>query len=311
MNSAPTLSARAMGEMLLLALIWGASFLSIRLGLEDLPVLSLVAHRVLWAAVLLWGLVLISGVEVPHAPRVWFAFLVMGALNNAIPFGLMAWGQQYIETGLTSIFNAATAVFGVLVAAAVFADERLTVRRLAGVLIAFAGVAIAIGRDALAQFDLRSLAQLAVLGGALSYAFAAAWARRRLSGIAPRMAAAGMLTGSSLILLPLAIVVDGGLVLPGTAQAVAAVGYFAIPGTALAYLLYYRVIAVAGSGNAMLVTLLIPPVAISLGWLVLGERLAPSVFAGFGLLALGLVFLNPPAPLVRAFETARAAGRSS
>jgi len=311
MTQAPALTFRALSEMLLLAAIWGASFLSIKLALDELPVLTLVAHRVAWAALILWAYVLIRGLPVPRAPRVWGALIVMGLLNNAIPFALMAWGQQYIETGLTSIFNAGTAVFGVLVAAAVFADERLTARRLAGVLIAFAGVAVAIGLEALAQFDIRSAAQLAVLLGALSYAVAAAWARKHLSGLPPQIAAMGMLTGSSLILLPLAYVVDGGITLPHTTQGIGAVAYFAVLGTALAYLLYYRVLAVAGSGNAMLVTLMIPPVAITLGWLVLDERLAPSVFVGFGLLAVGLLLLNPPAALVRALGRPRAADPSS
>jgi drug/metabolite transporter (DMT)-like permease len=232
------------------------------------------------------------GLDVPRDPAIWGAFAMMGLLNNAIPFTLMAWGQQFIETGLTSIFNAATAVFGVLVAAMVFADERLTARRLIGVLIAFAGVSVAIGLDALAQFDIRSLAQLAVIGGTLSYAFAAAWARARLSGLAPQVAAAGMLTGASAIMLPLALWVDGVPQMPQNPVTFGAIGYFAIMGTAVAYLLYYRVLAVAGSGNAMLVTLLIPPVAIGLGWLVLDERLAAEAFVGFGMLAVGLIVMQ-------------------
>jgi drug/metabolite transporter (DMT)-like permease len=133
-----SLSARAWLDMVLLATIWGASFLSIKIGLGELPVLTLVAHRVVWAALVLWAYVLWRRFALPRDWRVWGAFLVMGVLNNAIPFGLMAWGQQFIETGLTSIYNAATAVFAVLVAAAVFADERLTVRRGVGVVLAFA-----------------------------------------------------------------------------------------------------------------------------------------------------------------------------
>jgi drug/metabolite transporter (DMT)-like permease len=181
-----SVSPRAWIDIGLLALLWGASFLAIKLGLGELPVLTLVAHRVFWAALVLWAYVLWRGLDLPRGARVWGAFLVMGVLNNAIPFGLMAWGQQFIETGLTSIFNAATAVFGVLVAAMVFADERLTARRLLGVLLAFVGVAVAIGLDALARFDIRSAAQLAVLGGALSYAVAAPGRGRTCRICAPR-----------------------------------------------------------------------------------------------------------------------------
>lgn len=276
----------------LLALIWGASFLSIKVGLEELPFLTLVTHRVLWACLILWAYVLIRRLPVPGGWRIWGAFLVMGLLNNAIPFALMAWGQQFIETGLTSIFNAGTAIFGVLVAALVFADERLTLRKSIGVLVAFFGVAVAIGLDSFREFDIRSLAQLAVIGGTLSYAFASAWARKKLLGLSPAVAAAGMLTGGTAILLPLALIIDGAPTLPALPQTYLAVGYFAVFGTAGAYLLYYRVLAMVGTGNAMLVTLLIPPIAIVLGAIVLGERLAPQAFAGFGLLAAGLIILD-------------------
>ena len=287
-----SLTPSAWAQMGLLALIWGASFLSIKLGLEELPPLTLVAHRVVWAMVILWGYIWVKGLPVPHSPRLWAAFLVMGLLNNVIPFGLMAWGQQFIETGLTSIFNAGTAIFGVLVAALVFPDERLTLRKATGVGIAFFGVALAVGLDSFRAFDLRSLAQLAVIGGTLSYAIAAAWARKTLAGLAPQVAAAGMLTGASVLILPAALLIDGTPSWPTLPQTYAAIGYFAVLGTALAYLLYYRVLAQAGSGNAMLVTLLIPPVAIVLGAVVLDERLGPAAFAGFALLALGMVILD-------------------
>lgn len=287
-----SVSTRAWAEMGLLALIWGASFLSIKLGLEEIPFLTLVAHRVIWACVILWIYVLVRRLPVTGDPRIWGAFVVMGMLNNVIPFALMAWGQQFIETGLTSIFNAGTAIFGVLVAALCFADERLTLRKSIGVAVAFIGVAVAIGLEILQQFDIRSLAQLAVIGGTFSYALASAWARKRLMGLTAPVAAAGMLTGASLILLPAALVMDGAPTWPALPQTYLAVGYFAVFGTAFAYLLYYRVLAMVGTGNAMLVTLLIPPVAIILGAVVLEERLAPQAFWGFALLAAGLLILD-------------------
>lgn len=284
--------ARAWADLMLLSLIWGASFLSIRVALDEIGVFTLVAHRVFWAMGILWVYVALRRLPVPKDPKVWGAFLVMGLLNNVIPFSLMAWGQLHIETGLTSIFNAATAIFAVPVAAACFADERMTPRRVIGVSVAFAGVAVAIGLDALRSFDLRSMAQLAVLAGTLSYAFAAAWARARLAHLKPQVAAAGMLTGSCLIMLPIALWLEGVPALPAYPQTLVAIGYFAVIGTALAYLLYYRIVQAAGSANAMLVTLMIPPVAIGLGAVVLDETLAPTAFVGFALLALGLLILD-------------------
>jgi len=113
MSNQKTISTRAWGEMLLLGLLWGASFLSIRVALDEVPVVTAVLHRTGWAALVLWGVVALMRLPVPRDPRVWGAFAVMGLLNNVIPFGLMTWGQLYIETGLTSILNAATAIFGV------------------------------------------------------------------------------------------------------------------------------------------------------------------------------------------------------
>ena len=171
------MSSQAWVEMALLAVIWGGSFLSIRLALNEIPVMTAVAHRVFWAMLVLWAYILLRKLPLPRSLRVWAAFLVMGLLNNVIPFVLMAWGQLHIETGLTSILNATTAIFGVVVASVVFADERLTLNRAVGVVLGFFGVATAIGLENLANFDIRSTAQLAVLAGTLSYAFAGAWAR--------------------------------------------------------------------------------------------------------------------------------------
>jgi len=275
-----------------LSAIWGASFLSIHIALDDIVVATAVAHRVGWAALILWGNVALRRLPLPRDLRIWGAFLVMGLLNNMIPFSLMAWGQLHIETGLTSILNAATAIFGVLVAALLLAYERLTPRRAIGVALGFAGVTTTIGLEALAGFDLRSLAQLAVLGGTLSYAVGAAWARRTLGGLHPIVAAAGMRTGAALTMVPAARVLDGPITLDLQPRTLAAIGYYAVIATALAYVLYYRVLGMVGSGNLMLCTLLIPPVAIVLGVVVLGETLNLSAYAGFALLAAGLMVLN-------------------
>ena len=279
-------------EMALLALIWGGSFLAIRTALDEIPVLASVTHRVLWAALILWAIVLIRRLPLPRSPRVWGAFLIMGFLNNVIPFSLMAWGQLTIETGLTAILNAATAIWGVLVAAIFFKDERLTWTRTTGVLLGFAGVAVAIGVQNLATFDLRSLAQLAVIAGTLSYALAGSWARATLGAQPPIVAAAGMLTGSTLVMIPLTFAIEGGLPMRMDATTWVAIAYYAVASTALAYLLYYRILATSGAGNLLLVTLMIPPVAIVLGVLVRGEAIPAQAYLGFGLLALGLLLLD-------------------
>ena len=196
-----TLTPRGWIELLLLALLWGGSFLAIRTALDEIGVLSVVAHRVVWAALCLWLVVLLRRLVLPRGWRIWAAFLVMGCLNNVIPFTLMAWGQLHVETGLTAILNAATAIWGVLVAALVFSDERLTLRRGLGVALGFVGVATAIGLANLTSLDLRSLAQLAIIGGTVAYALDGSWARATRRGQPPMVAAAGMFTASAPVML--------------------------------------------------------------------------------------------------------------
>ncbi len=292
MTSQRTITSRTWAELGLLAFIWGGSFLAIKLALNEVPFVTTVAHRVFWAAVILWGHVLLRGLAIPRDPKIWGALFVMGVLNNVIPFSLMAWGQLYIETGLTSVFNAGTAIFGVVVAALMLADERLTLRKTIGSLIGFFGVATAIGLDSVRNFDITSLAQLAVIGGTISYAFASVWARVNLSTLTPQVAAAGMLTGSAVVMVPAALLIDGTPSFDLSVTALSAIAYYVIFATAGAYLLYYRILAAAGSGNTMIVTLLIPPVSIVLGALVLDESLSPNVYVGLALLALGLAILD-------------------
>ena len=292
MTPQKSIPPRAWAELLLLATIWGGSFISNRLALNEVPVLTTVAFRVAGACILLWVYVRLRRLPVPRSPRIWLAFLVMGLLNNALPFTLITWGQLTIPSGLAAIVNASTAIFGVLVAALAFRDERLTARRLTGVLLGFAGVAVAIGLHAVATLNLASLPQLALVAAAISYALAAVFARRMLGGLPPQVAAAGMLTGSSLLMLPTALWIDGPPVLTHGAQVWGALGYLAIISTAGAYLLYYRVLGMAGAGNLSLVTLLTAPVAIVMGALILNEALPLRAYAGFALIALGLLIID-------------------
>lgn len=296
MASQKHISAKAWSELLLLGLIWGASFLSIRIALDTIPVMTSVFHRVFWAMLALWIVVWTRRLPIPRSPRVWLSFLIMGLLNNVIPFSLMAWGQLYIETGLTSILNAMTAIFGIITAALFFRDERLTKSRALGVGLGFLGVTIAIGLKNFTSFNLQSLAQLAIIAGTISYALASAWARVTLSELPPVVAAAGMLTGSTLMILPITLLVDGVPELNLPPITWIAIGYYALIATAGAYLLYYRVLAMAGAGNLMLVTLVIPPVAIVLGALLRDEALPPQAFLGFAILAVGLLILNRSDP---------------
>ena len=287
-----TLSPQAWAELLLLSLIWGASFLAFAIGLEELPVFTLVAHRIGWGAVAMWIYVLYTGVPIPRGAKIWAAAFAMGLFNNVIPFSLIAWGQTQIESGLASILNATTAFFGLMIAAMIFADERVTWKKAIGTLLGFVGVVIIIGPGNLLQFDPRSMAQFAILGAAVSYGIAGAWGRKTLQSIPPQSAALGMLTGATVMIVPLAFLVDGNQGLSLEISTLTAVIYLAIFATFFAYLLYYRVLAMAGSANLMLVTLLVVPIAVILGILILGEQLTPMILVGTGLIGLGMLVID-------------------
>ncbi len=277
----------AAAMLLLLAAVWGGSFFFAEIALAEVPPLTIALHRVAWALPILAGIVLLRRLALPRAPRVWGAYLVMGALNNAIPFSLIFWGQTRIDSGLASILNGTTAMFAALVAGLLLPDEPLTLRKIAGAALGLAGVAFIMGPGALAGFDPANLAQLAILGATLSYAFAGTWGRLALSGQPPLVNALGMLAGSTVLMIPAVLVVDGppSLALAGVTWG-ALLGLAALS-TALAYVLYFGILARAGAANLLLVTLLIPPFAIGLGVLFLGERLGAEAWAGFAVIALG------------------------
>jgi drug/metabolite transporter (DMT)-like permease len=222
---------------------------------------------------------------------VWGTFLVMGVLNNVIPFSLIVWGQVSIDSGLASILNATTPLFIVVFAHVVTTDERMTPARLAGVLLGFAGVAVLIGPALLLNLGDGVAGQLAVLGAACAYACAGLYGRR-LRGLPPLVAATGMVMCSALVMTPIALLVESPWrTTPGVA-ALGAVAGLSVLGTAMAYWLYFRILRTAGATNLMLVTFLIPVSAVLLGALVLGERLAWTSFAGMALIFAGLAAVD-------------------
>ncbi len=282
--------------LLLLALscLWGGAFFFIAVALEDLPPFTLVALRLSLAAMVLLGVVYLSGLRLPGERSIWLAFLGMGVLNNVIPFSLIVWGQTQIASGLASILNATTPFFTVLAAHFLTKDERLTGLRLAGISIGFTGVVIMIGHEALYGLGEKLFGQLAIMGAALSYAFAGIFGRRfRRLGVKPLVTATGQVITSTVLLVPLALSIDRpwNLAPPGW-EAMAAVVGLALFSTAFAYIIYFRILATAGATNVLLVTLIIPISAIILGSAVLKEQLEVKHFVGMGLIGLGLLTID-------------------
>ncbi len=263
-------------------------------AVRELPPLTIVALRVVTAALTLLLVLKLMGVDLPRTRQAWAAFLGMSILNNVIPFTLIVWGQSHIASGLASILNATTPLFTVIVAHYLTTDERLTGQRLAGVIVGFVGVAVMIGAAAFASLDASVLAQLAVLGAALSYGFSGVFGRRfKTMGIPPLATAAGQVTVSSAILLPTALIVDRPwtLAMPSTG-AILSLAALGLVSTAFAYLIFFRLLARAGATNVGLVTFLIPVSAILLGVLVLGETLAMRHVAGMVLIGAGLILID-------------------
>jgi drug/metabolite transporter (DMT)-like permease len=302
---------REWAMLVALSMLWGGSFLFVGVAVRELPPLTLVVLRVGLAALALAAVMRVTGVAVPREPRVWAALVGMGLLNNALPFTLIAWGQSHVASGVSSIFNATTPLFGVLVAHAWTSDEKITPGRLAGVVVGFAGVAIMMGGGALRGLGVQGIAQAAFLAAAFLYAIATVYGRRfKAMGVAPLATATGMLTASTLMLLPVMLIVDRPWTLPPPSfAAIASVLGLALLATALAFILYFRVLASAGATNLMLVTFLIPVSAILLGVTVLGERLEPKHVAGMALIGLGLAAIDgrPLAAARRLFSGPRRA----
>ena len=319
-----TMTTRDWGALGVLSLLWGGSFFFYKVVAHDVPPLVTVASRVAIAGPLLFALVRASGQTMPRSASTWSAFVCMGVLNNVIPFGLIAWSETQITSGLASILIATAPIFTVLLARAV--GERLTFNRVLGVLCGLAGVAVLVGPNSLGRLDLTSAAQLALLAAAMSYAAAAIFGRRfaRMS-LPPLVTATGQLLGASLVALPLAGALEfmqsraleraPGLERPGlhwTAFHLPLEIWLALLGlallsTALAYLIYFQILATAGATNVLLVTLLVPISALALGALFLHEHLEWTSYAGMTFIFAALAIIDGRAlPFVlRAFARVR------
>ncbi|MGG6893921.1 DMT family transporter [Rhizobium sp. BR 315] len=294
------------GLLLLLGLIWGGSFFFARIAVHHVPPFTLVLLRLSLAAVALHiylgGRFGIYQTIKSHWPQ----FLLLGLINNAVPHTLIFFGQTQMGAGLASILNATTPIWTVLIGNQLTTDERLTSAKLAGCLTGLIGTVVLLAPSLSNSASVPFWALLLPILAAISYGFAAIYAKR-FKGIAPPVVAAGQLTGSSLIMLPFALIMDQPwtLTMP-PASAIAAILGLALLSTAFAYILYFRIMALAGATNASLVTLLVPPSAMLLGFLFLGERLGFSEIAGMMLVAAGLLILDGRAyPWLRRGERPR------
>ncbi len=279
------------GLLVFLSILWGGAFFLAGVAVKEVPPLTLVFFRVLLAALVLLPLFFFRGLKLPGTTAAWWPFLVMGLLNNVLPFGFIFAGQTFITVGLSSIINAMTPLFTVLIMAA-FREETLTANRIIGVVLGVLGVAVLKGWDG-AIGGAETIGITLCLAGAFSYGLAGLWGRRHLSGVAPLQSATCQLIGSTLIMAVVAGVVDQPWTLPvPSLPTLGAIVGLAVLGTALAYIVFFQILVRAGASNVMLVTLLIPLTAVLLGAVFLGEPIRARDILGASIIGMGLLFID-------------------
>jgi drug/metabolite transporter (DMT)-like permease len=289
------MSPRNLVILLVLSLIWGASFLFIKVAVATIPPLCVAFGRTSLAAVLLYLVLRTRGLRMPGRSPVWGTFLLMGFFNGAVPYTLITWAEIHIDSGLAAILNALMPLFTVLLAHLFTGDERLNWQKVVGIFLGFCGVVALIGPAALNGLGKDVLAQLAVMVAALCYAIAIIYGRR-LKEITPLVSATGQLCCAAFLTLPMILVFDAPWTLSPSFISAAALTCLSLLGTALAYLLYYYLLPRIGSTNLSLVTYLIPITGVFWGALLLGERLHWSAFLALGLILAGIAGVNNRLP---------------
>lgn len=288
------MSCRDWGLLLLLSFLWGGAFFFAAVAVKELPPLTVVLLRTGLAAMALAIVLRVGGEGSPFRGATIPSFLIMGLLNNLLPFSLLFWAQTVIPSGLASILNATTPIFAIIAAHFLLSDERVAVNKIIGIVFGFLGVVVLLGGGLLDGKGFAVAGMLACLGAALSYGLAGTYGRRfRSSGLSSVQVALGQLTATTLMMIPLVAMFDRpwGLAVPSLSVMLAVIG-LALASTALAYVIFFRLLASAGVVNTALVTLLIPASAILLGVLFLGETLTARQYTGLALIFCGLLAID-------------------
>jgi len=279
-----------------LALMWGSSYLFIKIGVETLPPLSLVFLRVLVGLAILAVVVGVMRTPLPRDPRTLVHLAVLGAVNIAIPFWLIGWAEQHIVSGLAGVLQSTAPFFTLVLAASFIHDEHITRGRVAGIALGFAGIAV-LSADNVVDLGSalgaeRLLGELAVVGASLCYAIGNTYARRNLRNTRPLVLSVGQVGWSVVLVGLLAIVVDGGITLPAVPEAAFSVAWLGAVGTGFAYLVFFRLLTGWGPTRASLVAYLLPVVAVVLGVVVVGETVDALFLGGAALIVAGVWVVN-------------------
>jgi drug/metabolite transporter (DMT)-like permease len=289
-----------------LGFFWGSSYLWIKIGLESVPPLTLIAGRLVLASVFLWAVVLLTREPLPRSPRQYGHLFAMALINIVVPFILIAFGERSIDSALASILNATVPLFVIVLAPMFLPEEGITWPKVAGLAIGFAGVILLVAPDLVNVSDADMTGELLLLGSSLSYGIGNVYARRNVRGLAPRIPALFQVFLAALVIGPLALVVDRPFtdVHPAPA-ALVAIAWLGILGSGLAYICYFTILANWGATRTSMVAYLLPVVGIVLGALVLGDPVTLNRVAGTALVIAGIALVNS-GPALRRLAGSRA-----
>ncbi|MGJ5092743.1 DMT family transporter [Bradyrhizobium oligotrophicum] len=284
---------RDLALLLLLSTLWGASYTLIRIGVETIPPLTLIAARTLIAGLLLAAIIRGRGLAWPRERRIWQRFLIQAGLNSVVPFTLIAWAERTIEAGLATILNATSPIFTFLLTALVTRHEPVTLRKLIGVAAGLAGTSLIVGVEALHGLGQQLWAQLAIVAATICYAGAAILGKS-FKGLDPMLPAAGSLLSGAAVLIPVALVVDHPWALAPSLRSVLALTALATVSTAAAMVIYFRLVQTLGSIGATAQSYLRVPIGVAIAVAGLGEHLAPTAWIGLGCIIIGVLAMTMP-----------------
>ncbi len=277
----------------LLGLIWGSSFAWIKIAVEEIPPASLVALRMGLGAVGMLALLAFIRVPMPRGAREWLPLVVLGAVNAAVPIFLISWGEQFVDSGTAAVLNSLTPIFSLLIAGVALRVEPVTALRVGGLLLGFLGAALLASRELDLRADASGLIGAgAVVLAAFSYAVGASYARHRIRSTHRYVVAAGTLVFAALDTAVLALITDGGVILPTQPDTILAVAWLGVLGSFVAYVCFFFLIEHLGATVAAMVTFMFPVVGVALGVLLLGERMDVRLILGTVLVLMGIMVVT-------------------
>ncbi len=279
--------------LLVLSTLWGASYTFIKVGVETIPPLTFIAARTLIAGGLLAAILRARGMHLPGDRARWARFLFQAGLNSVVPFTLIAWAEQTVDAGVATILNATSPIFAFLLTALATRHEAVTARKLLGVTAGLAGTGFIVGFEALEGVGEQVWAQLAIVAATVCYAGAAIFGRS-FKGLDPMVPAAGSLLCGAAVLLPVSIVVDRPWTLAPSVSSLVALGLLSVFSTALAFVIYFRLVRTLGSIGTTAQAYLRVPIGVAIGVLCLGEQLAPDAWIGLACVVAGVVAMTWP-----------------